>query len=314
MSKSKTSWIVEISKKTQNREAITFISILSSIVLYSVFYQFVPFTSYSSGLILSMLISVLVAFPMGRLVNIYNHKLRKQTKEITKNDEVKSQLISILGHDIKSPLNNVRQILELIGSKQVSKKELEEISYQLLSDVDSTLALTNNLINWIKLQNKGFAPNIVEVNIKEIVQEIINLYATVIKKKSLRFNIIYPDNTLMQCDTEVCKIIFRNILTNAIKYSHENGVIDITIANEYNMVILQITDYGVGMSKERIEQLMQKELIPSQLGTNREKGTGIGLTITQQMIHRLGGQINVESTPNIGTTFTIKMPQNDMAI
>ncbi len=309
MTKSKSSWIVEVSKKTQNREAITLISVVSSIILYSIFYQFIPFTSYTTGLILSMMISVLVAFPMGRLVNIYNHKLRKQHREITKNNELKNQLISILGHDIKSPLNNVRQILELVGSKQVSEEELQQMSYQLLSDVDSTLALTSNLINWIKLQNKGFSPNITAINVENIVEEVLNLYSFIIVKKDIRFNIQYPEDKTVQCDVEICKIVLRNILTNAIKFSYEGGEVDIHISREDRYVSMKIRDQGVGMSPSEVKRLTQEQLIPSQLGTNREKGTGIGLNITRQMVHRLGGEISLKSVLNEGTTFKIKIPQ-----
>ncbi|QSE96176.1 sensor histidine kinase [Fulvivirga lutea] len=305
----KPNWLFKISKMLQSARAIAISAIVSAVLLYTLIYQLYPYANYESGFVIAIIIALIVGYPMGRLVTIYGNEIRFQNKEIRKNNEIKNQLISILGHDIKGPLNNVKKLLELANSDHITKEELQKVTSQLHSDVDSTLVLTNNLINWIKIQKIDFKPQHKYFKIKDIINETIDLYRPIAKNKSIQLVAQLPEEEEMQCDAEMCKIVLRNLVSNSIKYSHEGGKVEITVSQDSNDIIFEIKDTGIGIDNEQAEKLLKDEVVSSELGTNKEKGTGIGLHLSKKIIDQLGGEIWLESNSN-GTAFYIKLPQH----
>lgn len=309
MSLDKNNWILTISKRLRSAPAITLFALISALIAYTILYQLIPFTNFYSGLMLAAILSIFICYPLSTLITMFNKKMWQQNKINIQNNEVRSQLISILGHDIRSPLNNVKRILELVESNNITGKELNDISHQLISDVDNTLTLTNNLINWIKIQKTGFSPKLQEIQLSDIVNETVDLYHSIIKKKAIKFKVDYPENENVICDAEMCKIILRNVLSNSIKYSNYGDEVTMSFERNEDYLSATIADNGVGMSKEVADSLLNDEIIPSQLGTDKEKGAGIGLTISNQIINQLGGKMWLESVPDEGTTFFIEIPQ-----
>lgn len=308
MLKKKPNWIFNLSKRLQSATTIAFSALVSAVVLYSIGYAIYPYTSYKSGLMFAIVIALLIGYPMGRLVTMYNAAIREQNKQIKKSNETKNQLISILGHDIKSPLNNIKKMLDLLVSKDITEAELKQISRQLHNDVDSTLTLTNNLINWIKIQKIDYAPHYEQFKIRDVVDETITLYQPIAENKNIVLEVNYPEDKHMHSDPEMCKIVLRNLVSNSIKFSNPGSKVLVKVTSNDNFHHFEIRDEGVGLEKEEVDNLLNSNNISSHLGTNNEKGNGIGLHLTKQIITQLGGNISLESSPGSGTTFYIKLP------
>jgi signal transduction histidine kinase len=309
MYQKKPSWLFKLSKLIQNGYSIALAALISAIFLYTFFYQFIPFISYGTGLALACIISLFIGYPMGYIVTMFNRELRAKNAENKRNNEAKNQLINILGHDIRSPLNNVKRLLEMVGTKEITNEELKKITAQLNNDVDNTLMLTNNLINWIRIQKNDFKPNIEEISLKSIIDETITLYAPMSMNKSITINLNCNDELVLKSDPEMLKIIFRNILSNAIKFSHDDGKIKISCSNEGQFLSIAIKDDGTGMNHDQINNIMDNSRTKSFPGTHNETGTGIGLNLTKKIIKRLDGELSIESSPNEGACFFVKLPQ-----
>ena len=308
MLKKKPNWIFSLSKRLQSATTIALSALISAVTLYSIGYAIYPYTSYRSGLMFAIVIALLIGYPMGKLVTMYNDAIRQQNKQIKKSNETKSQLISILGHDIKSPLNNIKKMLDLLVSKDITEAELKQISRQLHNDVDSTLTLTNNLINWIKIQKIDYSPHYEQFKIKDMVDETISLYQPIAKNKNIAIEVEYPENDMMNSDPEMCKIVLRNLVSNSIKFSNPGSKVQVKVKSGEDHHHFEIRDEGVGLEKEEVDNLLNSNNISSHLGTNNEQGTGIGLHLTKQIINHLGGKISLESSPGNGTTFFIQLP------
>lgn len=305
----KPNWIFLLSKRLQNAPVIAIAAVVSATTLYSISYLIYPYSSFGSGLILAAIIAALIGYPLGILVTNYNVKLRNQNKQIKRSNDIKSQLISILGHDVKSPLNNIKKMLDLVVSQDINEQELKQISSLLHKDVDSTLTLTNNLINWIKVQKMDYMPQYKEFELKEILDETIGLYRSIAATKDIKLIVDYSENELIHSDPEMCKIVLRNLISNSIKFSNNGSEVMVSASRQESHHQFEIKDQGIGIDKGEIDNILNTKTITSNLGTNNEKGTGIGLYLTKQIVDQLGGKIWLESSPGSGTTFYITLPQ-----
>jgi len=277
-------------------------------VLYSLFYWLIPFTSFWSGFLLASAISIVLGYPISLLAVSYAIKIKSQSEEAEANNETKNRLINILGHDLKSPLNNIQQTLYMLDAKMISPEEFSNLVRLLSKNVESTLNLTNNLIKWIHLQQRDFTPRKVRTRIISLLQESIDIYQSMASDKRIDLQISAIDDYEAESDPEMIKIVLRNLLSNAIKYTNENGKVVLTFSVMGNLLVFQVKDNGVGMSPERVNSLFKLVNLESAHGTHDEKGTGLGLNLCKNVADKLGGHIWVRSEVGKGTTFYFSVP------
>ena len=278
------------------------------ILLYSILFLMIPFTSFWSGLALASIIAIVVASPVSFLMVGYAEKIRRQSREAMANNETKSKLINVLGHDIKSPLNNIKQTLYMLNSNMLSEEEFDQLILLLSKNVDSTLNLTNNLIKWIHVQQRDFKPKIVKTKVHDLLQETVEIYQSMASDKKISLIVNYNDDCEAESDPEMIKIVLRNLLSNAIKFTHENGKVWLDFKVMGNLLVFQVKDNGVGMNPERVNSPAKLKNIESEYGTQQEKGTGLGLNLCKNVADKLGGHIWVRSGIGKGTTFYFSVP------
>jgi signal transduction histidine kinase len=228
-------------------------------------------------------------------------------------DEVKStnaKFLSIVAHDLRSPLTSIITLLDMLGGKfnKFSKTELEDFIHMASSSAINTLNLLDNLLAWSILQNKQKSINPNKINLCElIIYEFESFHLSADKKQITMDHSIAP-GLYVTADIQMLKTIFRNLISNAIKYSNTGGAIFISATKGKQFIEIAVSDNGIGMSQNTKDKLFKIDGFHSITGTDKEKGTGLGLMFCKEFIEAHCGRIWLESEPGKGSTFRFTLP------
>lgn len=264
----------------------------------------------SSILVLLTLIILLNRRWMQKKEELNRRLLEKQKKVVSQNNtlnqlnEEKNKLFSILSHDLKTPMNAIRQMLELHEMDLLSEQEKEESNKLLLKQVKQTEQKIEQLLRWSHAQLGGIVTEKQPLDLVTLIHETIQQNEVIAQKKNikLKFTVEQPPFRIYG-DPSQLQIIFQNCLQNAIKFSHVGGEILLNLEDLGNQVKLTIKDHGIGMTPEKLHEIRQKKsIVTSTEGTNKEKGTGLGLFLVKQFMENNGGTLIIESEDQKGTT------------
>lgn len=241
--------------------------------------------------------------------------IEQQTKELTKANMLNKKLISILSHDLRSPLSNINNYLYLLENDMIDKSENEMIIKDMQKSVESTIKLTENLLSWSLSQLEFENLSISNIYPYYIIEEKANIFSTQLKLKNIEIiNNIDKEFTIYS-DQNIIDFLFRNLINNAIKFSKDKVIeinykleTNIKFNNQIEYVIFEIKDYGLGMSNSVKENIFNWNVKTTTLGTNKEKGSGFGLIASKELVEKLNGELYFTSEEGIGTSFFIKIP------
>ncbi len=245
-----------------------------------------------------------------------NEELQSQKSEIEhkKNqleisNATKNKFFRIIAHDLRNPIstlvNTTGYILTDIDNidRQTTKQFIENLNSLSLK----TYNLLENLLDWSSAQMGGFEYKPKPLALKSLVMQNIELSRGDLDFKNINVLIDIPDDLKVFADENMLLTIIRNLLSNAVKFTFDNGTIKIFTQTQSRMCNLSISDNGVGISKENLENLFKVDKDVRTYGTRKEKGSGIGLLLCKEFAELNGGTIMVESKPNEGSTFTISL-------
>jgi signal transduction histidine kinase len=235
--------------------------------------------------------------------------LEKQEAELTESNETKTKLFSIIGHDLRGPIGALQGLLQMFTDGEMNKNEFFEFIPKLKSDVDHIYFTLNNLLTWGNSQMKGSNIKPSVVSLESLVNENINLLSEVAEGKSIKIISKLTGNTMVWSDSNQIDIVVRNLISNALKFTPDNGMITIMASEKDDLWEVSIRDTGVGMDKITVEKLFKKGSNITTYGTNNEKGTGLGLSLCKEMVEKNGGTIWAESTLRKGSTFYFTLPK-----
>ena len=270
----------------------------------------------------------LVAYGIGRFFvqlrirqyKIRQRKLEKQVAEKTKelkqkneilekNDVIKTRLISIISHDIVTPL----KFLSVAGKNLIEKRQLmsEELQKETIGEMTNTSQelqlLSTNILNWIKYQNENRRLAKEIFNVKELVNHVIGVLNSMAHQKQLQLSNQVEDQLELYQFAEPLRILIHNLVSNAINFS-ENGTIIIRSQQESGNVMISVTDQGIGMSPEQVRNIMAEQIIISARKTDSRQGNGLGYLIIKDLVKMIGGELSINSEIGIGTTVSISIP------
>lgn len=231
-------------------------------------------------------------------------ELRIKNKELYYHTENQKRIISILAHDVRNPLASIKNIIELRQTDVLDTREAAEMMEKVNEQLDSTIEMVENIVNWGQTQLKFGALKLEDIDIHRLVERIFNSESLKSIAKHNKLVNLVPPGAVVHSDERALEFILRNLVSNANKFT-ENGNISITMAPSGIKSILQVSDTGLGMTNEKAAELMSDMPQTSTLGTGKEKGSGLGLMLIKEFISRMDGNISVESSPGAGTTFTI---------
>ena len=241
-------------------------------------------------------------------VNIYNNLLETERAQLLESNKTKDKIFSIVAHDLRTPLINIKSVLELYGEGNFKEEELNFFIKNLIDTVKLTSEMLDGLLIWAKSQLKNVEPIISKFPINELILKEISFNKSNIDKKEILVKTDFFKNIEVLSDAEMLTIVIRNLLSNALKFSNFGGVILISTELDDNNLIVRVSDSGKGISKENIVKIFKETEYISTYGTNNEKGIGIGLHLCKALLNKNNGKIWVESEINKGTTFSFSIP------
>ncbi|SEM10551.1 Signal transduction histidine kinase [Aquimarina amphilecti] len=236
-------------------------------------------------------------------------KLKKQQEELISVNQVKNRLFSIIAHDLRGmiiPFQRSGKILKYHIEKGNNEKTID-LSRALEQNSESLSNMLDNLLNWSLEQMNGYKMTPQTISIKKELTEIITSYKQQAIYKNTNIELKYGKDFSVNFDKGAFHVIFRNLIGNALKYTEE-GNIRIEFKNENEEFLCSVIDTGVGMSSEQLENIFNLEEKKSTIGTQGEKGTGLGLNLIYRFIKMNEGNISVSSEKRIGTRFDLNLP------
>ncbi len=239
-----------------------------------------------------------------------NQELEQQSEQLKSINETKNKLFSILGHDLRGPVGQIKSVVDLMLQDQLEKEEFFELLNYLKKDIDSVNFTLNNTLKWSMAQMEGFELNPLNFNLFEVVKNSLDLLQASIKEKDLVVFNQLRSETLAFGDPDLVEVVVRNLINNAVKFSNPGDAITIYAEKNKDFLELYILDQGIGMSQEQIDEILSEQymLSKSKLGTNKEKGSGLGLQLVKDFVKMNRGKIEIDSHPGHGTKFCVKLP------
>jgi signal transduction histidine kinase len=256
---------------------------------------------------MTIIIPAMVSYPMSYLVIRYYKKIEVQKDELKRLNEINNRLISIIAHDIRSPITGVYGILDLLKIDALSKEELASSINDMSGTVDNLLSFLDEILQWSKAQveNKEIEPEL--FNPQKVWSQTLALYQHNIDSKNISLVTTNLEQPIF-ADQGSYSFIVRNILQNAIKFTQQSGTIKVNLDNKEGRTITTIEDSGIGISKEDLDKILHSKEWVTTLGTNNEKGTGFGLKAATKYVEILDGNFEIESVLGKGTKVIIDLP------
>lgn len=242
-----------------------------------------------------------------------NKEISNQNLLLEEDNKTKNKLLSIISHDLRTPLVNTKGILNLVNQGMVPKDESDKLLLQLETQYIGTTSLLDNLLFWIKGQMNGQQNDKARVNLYLLIRALEDEQRLPLQKKGITLHNNIDKSITIFVEKEMMRIVCRNLISNSIKFTNEGGSIELNSRADDAFLYLTVKDSGIGMSKETIEKINAK-VYYNTMGTAYEKGSGFGLMLCRDLIHKHGGELLVESEPGHGTSFTVKLPLEEVPV
>ncbi len=232
-------------------------------------------------------------------------------KEVQKADKLRRELVANVSHDLRSPIASIQGYLETIQIKgdSIGKEELREYFQTVLNNTQKLNRLIDDLFELSKLDAEEVTPNLENISMAELVQDLVQQFKPIADKKGVRIKAVFPEDphSLIEADMRLMNRAITNLIDNAIAHTPEGGEVTVSSIQSGKDLVLEISDNGTGIPEEDIPFIFDRFYQVNKSRTN-SNGAGLGLAIAQKIFRLHGTEMIVKSTQNEGTTFRISMP------
>ena len=237
-------------------------------------------------------------------------KLKKEGKRI------RYQFLSVLSHELKAPLNAIEGYLKMIQDREAGNdiESYDKLVERALTRVNGMRTLIMDLLDFTKIRFEKKKDKLKQVDIRKVAKISISTIQPYAIQKNIHIFLNAPEEVIMEVDPEDFEIIFNNLVSNAVKYNKDNGMVDIKIKEEDKNIKISVKDTGIGMEEGEISQLFREFVRIKNEKTKDIAGSGLGLSIVKKISELYDGSIKVKSKPDEGTTFSIKFPKKEVGI
>jgi two-component system, sensor histidine kinase and response regulator len=239
-----------------------------------------------------------------------NNQLKESEQQLKKLNATKARLFSIIAHDLRSSMNVILGFSEIIANKQnaLSQSELNKYTLIINQTANKVYLMMENLLEWSRTQGETIRFKPAVFDLYSNAANVITLLEIKAYQKNVELKLLIPKPCLVNADITMVGSILRNLLDNALKFTPSGGQIEL-FAKKYNgMVEIWISDTGIGMEAEELQNLFQGESHSSKDGTDHEKGSGLGLFICRDFVEMHGGHIWAEKRNGSGTIIKFRIP------
>ncbi|MCJ8208642.1 HAMP domain-containing histidine kinase [Mucilaginibacter sp. RS28] len=282
------------------------------------FYPSVIIGTYASsgGLFLDMICTYLIVIGLMRVIVpfiINNYNFAKMSAEIRainlgQINEEKNKLISMISHDIRTPLSNVQTYLELMMDKDFNEAESEAIREGLLNSTRQTLEMLDNILLLSKNQLVGHSVAFDVINLHQLFESQRQLFQNIAEAKAITLEYLIEPLDVIG-NSEMLHLVIRNLISNAVKFTSPGGHVVVSCYSNAGNCIIEVKDSGIGVPVELDDSIFELSAAPT-YGTLNEKGAGLGLVLCKEYIEKQKGKIWYQNNPVSGTSFFIQIPLN----
>ncbi|MGM0509285.1 MAG: sensor histidine kinase, partial [Fusobacteriota bacterium] len=265
--------------------------------------------------IVGIISGYLISSPLAGRILLNKKELEKeldeQAEQIKKEIKTREKIFKIIGHDLRSPIAGIHSTMEHMNTNWNLFDEKEK--QDLIRESDLSIIKVNNLLNSLLEWADHKKSNFEEINVIEIEEEFENikeLYYELLKAKNINFEIDYSESFKLKSNRRVFLTIIRNLISNSIKFTKENGTIKLQAFQKENKLIIQVSDTGVGISNQDLRKIFKEYEGKSKTGTKNEIGTGFGLIAVKKFADNLGCKINFNSKKKKGTVVRLIFNNN----
>lgn len=235
-------------------------------------------------------------------------KVAKKSSELEDANTMKNQILSVMGHDLRSPLVGVAGLLSTISAEEITREELQELLAMLKTETDRSLLSLQNVLHWARLQMEDVRISRSELELEPLIKDIIFQYGPGSRSKKLKIEFENEMEQALWADENQFRSMVGNLLSNAIKFSPDKASILIKAERLKTEVCISVCDEGSGLSNDILDKLNHSEQLESKIGTRGERGTGIGLKIVYDFIKIHRGRLEFENREGGGTCAKLFFP------
>lgn len=260
------------------------------------------------GILIISFLLVLILLKNSRQKQRMMTELQSQRDKLNTLNTVKDKLFAIIGHDLRGPLASIKGFVSLLASDSLSPEQVKRMADRLNVLTASAMETLDNLLQWSISQAKGELQNITKQDLHKLIEYQFLFFKEIAAPKRISLINDIPIDTYVWADHDQLSFILRNLIANAVKFTHAFGSVKVSISYEANdMISLHVADTGVGMSAESVARLFHPDTHFSTVGTAQEKGTGLGLIVCAEFAQANGGSISVSSEEGKGSTFSVTL-------
>ena len=256
---------------------------------------------------LILVIAVVIFFNQRKTTRL-NKIINSQKRELEQLSKVKDRIFSVVSHDMRTPVNSLISFMQLLEGGNIEQEKLNRYAASLKNNLTYTSTMMENLLNWAASQMHGFNPYLETLDIHELVNDVIYSLQDQANQKNLSVKNLISGGTVCKADANMLSLVVRNLVNNAIKFTPNGGSIEASSANAANQLEIKISDNGIGLTPVQIEHFNKPGYLGagvSTLGTNKEKGTGLGLLLCRTFVGLMNGKISADVNPIGGSYFKI---------
>lgn len=242
-------------------------------------------------------------------ISVQKSELEILNAQLSQAIATKDRFFSIVAHDLKNPFTVLIGMSEFLRNQLqfLSPKEIEEMADALYSSSSRAYALLENLLQWSRSERGMIKYNPSKVKVSSLLVNVKELLQDFAQQKEISLLIESESHCEIETDVNMLETVFRNLVSNAIKYTHRQGRVCLKALPQNGSILFCVEDNGVGMSREVLEKLFKLEENYSTLGTEEEKGTGLGLILCREFVAKLGGKLVIESHEGKGSKFSFEL-------
>jgi len=248
---------------------------------------------------------------INKVLESKNHEIESQKAELENLNTTKDRLFAIISHDLKSPINSLKNFMEIL-EMDIPKEERILLQNDIFRLLDNSFQTLDNLLNWAKNQMEGIKYSPQNLHIGELSQQIILFLKPTANTKNILIDNQIQKNHQIWADNDHLQLILRNLISNAIKFTPENGKIFLKSLDLGEQIQISIQDTGVGMREEDIKKVFEGKANFTTKGTSGEKGTGLGLMLCKEFMEKNKAILHLKSEPHQGTEFLLVFPKKQI--
>lgn len=235
-----------------------------------------------------------------------------QTEELRRTIMGRDKLYSVIAHDLRSPIGSIKMVLNMLIlnlEKDVIGKEMYELLTMANQTTEDVFSLLDNLLKWTKSQIGKLKVVYQDINMFDVVESVIEIFTMVAGLKNIHVKFLPAKEQIEVCaDIDMVKTVIRNLISNAIKFSNVGGEVLVRLEEKDGFAIVSVEDSGCGIDEENQKKLLHTDTHFSTFGTNNEEGSGLGLLLCQDFVHKNGGKLWFNSEKDKGSVFSFSIP------